>query len=371
MFMRLEEVNEREHSMKASLQTVDLRLAQLEEFSGRMMNALEKLAGIDRAELVRTRSRGSSVCESTLLRHGSINSTDGYSLYRYQLDHDDRMSIGDTEGTDKKVQLSPEKHGGTVEGENAAGTTATVGAVVCVSVYIHTEIKCVFSDHVKEFGSTLEVQGLKDRTQSLSNVDILISPCDSTYAGPPEADPLDTDTLEKSRLKSTASFPLERSKVTQYSSSSNLSSSHSTKTKSTSRVLHSPTHQHQQGATTLSLNTVPIVTVETGGVEESKQKEVDKSKLPAEENEAETVDGNHGNSEAEELLVGEDRLYPTLRSKSLNTNPRKTRMKKKEEETSRLAGSVKDLVSAFSRETASPVQSPESPTEVSSELKNH
>ncbi|XP_028257134.1 transient receptor potential cation channel subfamily M member 1-like isoform X2 [Parambassis ranga] len=317
MFMRLEEVNEREHSMKASLQTVDLRLAQLEEFSGRMMNALEKLAGIDRAELVRTRSRGSSVCESTLLRHGSINSTDGYSLYRYQLDHDDRMSIGDTEGTDKKVQLSPEKHGG-------------------------------------NFGSTLEVQGLKDRTQSLSNVDILISPCDSTHVGPFEADPLDTDTLEKSRLKSTASFPLERSKVTQYLSSSNLSSSHSTKTKSISRVLYSPTQQHQQGATTLSFSTAPIVTVETGGVEESKQKEVDKSMLTAEEHEAETVDGNHGNSEAEELLVGEDRLYPTLRSKSLNTNPRKTRMKKKEEETLRLAGSVKDLVSAFSRETASP-----------------
>uniref|UniRef100_A0A3Q2DMZ6 Transient receptor potential cation channel, subfamily M, member 1a n=1 Tax=Cyprinodon variegatus TaxID=28743 RepID=A0A3Q2DMZ6_CYPVA len=75
MSMRLEEVNEREHSMKASLQTVDLRLAQLEEFSGRMMNALEKLAGIDRTELVRTGSRASSVCgSSSLLRHGSINS---------------------------------------------------------------------------------------------------------------------------------------------------------------------------------------------------------------------------------------------------------------------------------------------------------
>uniref|UniRef100_A0A3Q3MZN4 Uncharacterized protein n=1 Tax=Mastacembelus armatus TaxID=205130 RepID=A0A3Q3MZN4_9TELE len=79
MFMRLEEVNEREHSMKASLQTVDLRLAQLEEFSGRMMNALEKLAGVDRAELVQTYSRGSSVC-GPLLRHGSISSADGYRL---------------------------------------------------------------------------------------------------------------------------------------------------------------------------------------------------------------------------------------------------------------------------------------------------
>uniref|UniRef100_A0A8C7L6F7 Transient receptor potential cation channel, subfamily M, member 1a n=1 Tax=Oncorhynchus kisutch TaxID=8019 RepID=A0A8C7L6F7_ONCKI len=76
MSMRLEEVNEREHSMKASLQTVDLRLGQLEEFSGRMMNALEKLAGVDHNDLVRTQSGVSSVCDtSSLLRHSSINSS--------------------------------------------------------------------------------------------------------------------------------------------------------------------------------------------------------------------------------------------------------------------------------------------------------
>lgn len=107
MSMRLEEVNEREHSMKASLQTVDLRLAQLEEFSGRMMNALEKLAGIERTDLARTYSRGSSVCESaTLLRRCSINSADGHSLYR--LEHDDKNSVsGDVDGNDRRVQLSP------------------------------------------------------------------------------------------------------------------------------------------------------------------------------------------------------------------------------------------------------------------------
>lgn len=123
MFMRLEEVNEREHSMKAALQTVDLRLSQLEEFSGRMMNALEKLAGIDRAELVHARSRGSSICEPTaLLRHSSVNSGDGYSLYRYQLDHDDRLSSGgDVEGSERKAQRSPERQDGTAEGGKAAG----------------------------------------------------------------------------------------------------------------------------------------------------------------------------------------------------------------------------------------------------------
>uniref|UniRef100_A0A8C7MP29 Transient receptor potential cation channel, subfamily M, member 1a n=1 Tax=Oncorhynchus kisutch TaxID=8019 RepID=A0A8C7MP29_ONCKI len=67
MSMRLEEVNEREHSMKASLQTVDLRLGQLEEFSGRMMNALEKLAGVDHNDLVRTQSGVSSVCDTSSL----------------------------------------------------------------------------------------------------------------------------------------------------------------------------------------------------------------------------------------------------------------------------------------------------------------
>uniref|UniRef100_A0A671VB47 Transient receptor potential cation channel, subfamily M, member 1a n=1 Tax=Sparus aurata TaxID=8175 RepID=A0A671VB47_SPAAU len=139
MFMRLEEVNEREHSMKASLQTVDLRLAQLEEFSGRMMNALEKMAGVDRAELTRSRSRGSSVCEpSSLLRHGSINSADGYSLYRYQLEHDDRTSMsGDTEGNDRRPQLSPERRGGNTEGGNTTGRGHAYNNKRATSCYIN------------------------------------------------------------------------------------------------------------------------------------------------------------------------------------------------------------------------------------------
>uniref|UniRef100_A0A8C4W8N9 Transient receptor potential cation channel subfamily M member 3 n=1 Tax=Gopherus evgoodei TaxID=1825980 RepID=A0A8C4W8N9_9SAUR len=81
MSMRLEEVNEREHFMKASLQTVDLRLSQLEELSGRMVNALEKLVGIDKSELTYTRSRASSECDAAyLLRQSSVNSSDGYSM---------------------------------------------------------------------------------------------------------------------------------------------------------------------------------------------------------------------------------------------------------------------------------------------------
>uniref|UniRef100_H9G719 Transient receptor potential cation channel subfamily M member 1 n=1 Tax=Anolis carolinensis TaxID=28377 RepID=H9G719_ANOCA len=90
MSMRLEEVNEREHFMKASLQTVDLRLSQLEELSSRMANALEKLAGIDKAELTHTRSRASSECDvAYLLRQSSVNSSDGYGMFRSHEGHPD------------------------------------------------------------------------------------------------------------------------------------------------------------------------------------------------------------------------------------------------------------------------------------------
>uniref|UniRef100_A0A8C2G288 Transient receptor potential cation channel, subfamily M, member 1a n=1 Tax=Cyprinus carpio TaxID=7962 RepID=A0A8C2G288_CYPCA len=86
MSMRLEEVNEREHSMKASLQTIDLRLAQLEEFSGRMMHALERLVGIDRCELLRARSGSSmAVDQSGLLRRGSINSADEVDFHCFPI----------------------------------------------------------------------------------------------------------------------------------------------------------------------------------------------------------------------------------------------------------------------------------------------
>nr|XP_049573520.1 transient receptor potential cation channel subfamily M member 1 isoform X3 [Syngnathus scovelli] len=88
MSMRLEEVNEREHAMKACLQTVDLRLAQLEEFSARMMTAVEKLAGVEpdrRGGSVPGSSAGDA---SPRRRCGSFGSADDGSLYRYRLEHD-------------------------------------------------------------------------------------------------------------------------------------------------------------------------------------------------------------------------------------------------------------------------------------------
>ncbi|XP_072007076.1 transient receptor potential cation channel subfamily M member 3 isoform X4 [Engystomops pustulosus] len=85
MAMRLEEVNEREHFMKASLQTVDIRLAQLEEMLGRMATAMEKLAGVERVETTKARSRTSSDCTDAayIIRQSSFNSQEGntYKLH--------------------------------------------------------------------------------------------------------------------------------------------------------------------------------------------------------------------------------------------------------------------------------------------------
>ncbi|XP_036211649.1 transient receptor potential cation channel subfamily M member 1 isoform X4 [Myotis myotis] len=84
MSMRLEEMNGREGFMKTALQTLDLRLSQLEELSGRAASALEALAGLDRPELMPTRSRAPSECEATfLLRQSSVHSADSGGGFRF------------------------------------------------------------------------------------------------------------------------------------------------------------------------------------------------------------------------------------------------------------------------------------------------
>uniref|UniRef100_A0A672RIC3 Transient receptor potential cation channel subfamily M member 3 n=1 Tax=Sinocyclocheilus grahami TaxID=75366 RepID=A0A672RIC3_SINGR len=102
MAMRLEEVNEREHFMKASLQTVDIRLAQMEEMIGRIAVALERVAGMDRGEVNKAQSRTSSDCTDTnyILRQSSFNSQEGNS-YRLQesLEQGGEESISPTSPT--------------------------------------------------------------------------------------------------------------------------------------------------------------------------------------------------------------------------------------------------------------------------------
>lgn len=152
MSMRLEEVNERENTMKASLQTVDLRLAQLEEIHGRMAVALEKLAGVDKLELTRTYSRNSSVCDpSSLLRQGSINSADGYSLYRFHMDMEEFAAK--QKDTDEMTKTGLERQ-----------RSLRQASSVCTL-------------NTREGGQTLEVGGL-ERSRPSSCVDILISPCE-------------------------------------------------------------------------------------------------------------------------------------------------------------------------------------------------
>ncbi|KAG2465513.1 TRPM3 protein, partial [Polypterus senegalus] len=101
MAMRLEEVNEREHFMKASLQTVDIRLAQMEEIIGRMALALDKVAGVEK-EVNKVRSRTSSDCTETayMLRQSSFNSQEG-NAYKIQeaIEHTGEESMSPTSPT--------------------------------------------------------------------------------------------------------------------------------------------------------------------------------------------------------------------------------------------------------------------------------
>ncbi len=225
---------------------------------------------------------------------------------------------------------------------------------------------------VKEFGSSLEVRRIKERTQSLSNIDILISPCDqdhkaSTCAASPQSDNTDANVekpAEKTRLEAAVSFPLERSKVSQYSPTQTLSTSPSSDRKSISSIVYSPAHQDQEWAVSVTplnlqqaaissslphcgVHPSPGLLMEKSKGDETKQEVEDRMCRPSDrEHGGEMVDSHDGIGCREEPSE-EDQTFPTLRSKSLNANPRKTRMNKKSKEEPRLAGSAEDLVSKF------------------------
>ncbi|XP_041650642.1 transient receptor potential cation channel subfamily M member 1 [Cheilinus undulatus] len=228
MSMRLEEVNERENTMKASLQTVDLRLAQLEEIHGRMAVALEKLAGVDRLELTRTYSRNSSVCDpSTLLRQGSINSADGYSLYRFHMDMEEFASK--QKETDETTKTSLER-------ERSLRQTSSVCAL-----------------NSKEGGQTLEVGGL-ERSRPSSCVDILISPCEqkpvsssSSQETMKQGSTMLLDRLtDKNRLW--PSSPPKRTKSLKYYPAEDQPTSPLTKRRAMSTIIISPPDEPEEAA---------------------------------------------------------------------------------------------------------------------------
>ncbi|XP_055078505.1 transient receptor potential cation channel subfamily M member 1, partial [Periophthalmus magnuspinnatus] len=218
MSMRLEEVNERENTMKASLQTVDLRLAQLEEIHGRMAVALEKLAGVDKLELTRSYSRNSSVCDpSSLLRQGSVNSADGYSLYRFHMDMEE-FSQKQKEG-DESAKTGEQKQRSFRSSQPA----------------------------LNKESNSLEVCGL-DRSRPGSCVGILISPCEQkplsssqeTVGRDSQGSTLILDKLiDKNRLR--PSSPPKRTKSLRcYPQEEPATSPHLTKRRSMSTIIVSP-----------------------------------------------------------------------------------------------------------------------------------
>lgn len=222
--MRLEEVNERENTMKASLQTVDLRLAQLEEIHGRMAVALEKLAGVDKLELTRTYSRNSSVCDpSSLLRQGSINSADGYSLYRFHMDMEEfTAKQKDTDET-AKAGLEREKS---------------------------------LQQASREGAQTLEVGGL-ERSRPSSCVDILISPCEqkpASAASSQETIMKKGSSMLLDRLVDTnrlrPSSPPKRTKSLKCYPAEDQSTSPLTKRRAMSTIIVSPPDEPEEAAET-------------------------------------------------------------------------------------------------------------------------
>ncbi|KAJ8417288.1 hypothetical protein AAFF_G00285150 [Aldrovandia affinis] len=405
MSMRLEEVNEREHSMKASLQTVDLRLTQLDEVSGRMMNALERLAGVDNSDLCRTRSGGSSTCDhTTLRRRSSINSADGYSLYRYHLDLDDRP---------------PEDREGAAPERQASFRQASA------------------------YGPTLDVVAPGDRRGPSSSVDILISPCDQVTGGEggdlnvqeprPKSTTMADDrdaidamlavkggAVEKAKLEVAVSYPLEKSKALQYYSSEVAGASPSkAAVVARSGIVFKPAEGEEEGCWATDYSALmeqvasspeagqwmpcfeykvhpalfghppkvsvvrppdesPIAERTTDGRERQGESEEDGQKGREGENQERTEGEEKESTEAKDqgsttgedkgnepaiqridtdyLFVAEDRIYPSLRSKSLNANPRKMKALGDNLDKPRASRSVKDIVGACKTSTDQPVE---------------
>lgn len=189
-------------------------------------------------------------------------------------------------------------------------------------------------------GSTLEVVQRKDRSQSLSNVDILISPCEPVHTppntGPPS--PRSEQRFEdKMPLGPASSFPLGKPKDTQHSSFSPPGISGSLHRKSID-IIYKPTSQDQgPWLQTVRYPSMPLLQL-------SSESEKDRD--------GDTADIRLVEAESSEDL-GDDRTYPTLRSKSLYTKSSTTKTK----EVPRSASSVKDLVAAFGEGTGGGVQS--------------
>lgn len=246
MSMRLEEVNEREHFMKASLQTVDLRLSQLEELSARMANALEKLADIDKGELTRTNSRAASECDAAyLLRQNSVNSSDSYSMYQYhvggdKLAYDDlSSSVSPALGVckaDSKVQLTSER-------QSSFHSSSLEHNKNILDVQAVSKLRSSSGDREQHFRSE----------ESIPQMDIGMNGQSETGADLQDV-PL---ALEKTKLGGTISYPLDKPRALRYYPSEIFSARQATTTKSRSYIFtHGGKTVSQVNNQTIECNTL-------------------------------------------------------------------------------------------------------------------
>lgn len=197
----------------------------------------------------------------------------------------------------------------------------------------------LFEGELKETSCTLEVVQRKERSHSLSNVDILISPCETVHTPPntgpasPRSEPRFGDKIP---LGAASSLPLGKPKVTQHSSSppGTSGSSH----RKSIDIIYNPTSQ-DQGPWLQTVRSPSMPLLQLSSKNESDQ-------------DGNTADIHRVEAESTEDLE-DDRTYPTLRSKSLNTKPSTTKTK----EVPRSASSVKDLVTAFGEVTGGGLRS--------------
>ncbi|KAM4746749.1 transient receptor potential cation channel subfamily M member 1 isoform 4-T4 [Rhinophrynus dorsalis] len=258
MSMRLEEVNEREHFMKASLQTVDLRLSQLEELSGRMVNALEKLVGIDKSELIHVRSRASSECDAAyLLRQGSVNSSDGNSIYKFHVEADEvtcddgtsslspalglrrkAYSIGmktEKGEEEQKTQLSPQRQASLryASSTNAVATNDINKVTLGIVSKTTRPISCLASWAPEEVKQNINSENLT--SQNIKQTDVIMNGQSVAGLNSPEFSNTHL-TVERTKLEATISYPLEKSRAMRYYPDQTFNTCQTTMTKSRSFI---------------------------------------------------------------------------------------------------------------------------------------
>ncbi|KAJ1180886.1 hypothetical protein NDU88_006097 [Pleurodeles waltl] len=254
MSMRLEEVNEREHFMKASLQTVDLRLSQLEELSGRMVNALEKLVGIDKSELLHARARALSDCDTAyLLRQSSVNSSEGYSVYKYHVEGDELPCDDSTGSTSPALELRRKAYSFGMKSEKDGAEQMNqlvpqrqsslryASSASAVAINDYSKATLGISQHILKPNleiATSRASNPRDEeitTKNAKHSDITMNGQSTTEAEEPDFQNTQL-TMERTKLEATISYPLEKSAAMRYYPAEAFNTCQTTMTKSRSFI---------------------------------------------------------------------------------------------------------------------------------------